>query len=135
MTLWGAKGLTADFVYIVGLCDEALPGPYDRDATGLDEGDHEQEQLRLLYVSLTRAKKALVLSRPSKIRRGEVPAIGLVGRSRGSRYYQALQQCRFFDQVDPEVLPTSVPGEGWPGIRIDELPDEASSGGVGRPPD
>lgn len=26
VTLWGAKGLTADYVYVVGLVDEALPG-------------------------------------------------------------------------------------------------------------
>lgn len=124
VTLWGAKGLTADFVYIVGLCDEALPGPYDRDSTGLDEGDHQQEQLRLLYVSLTRAKKALTVSRPTKIKRGEVPALGLIRRSKGSQYYQDLQQCRFFDQVAPEMLPTSVRGEEWAGIRTDVLPSD-----------
>lgn len=124
VTLWGAKGLTADFVYIIGLCDEALPGPCDRDSTGLEEGDHEQEQLRLLYVSLTRAKKALILSRPMKIRRGEVPALGLIRRPRGTRFYQNLQQCRFFDQVSSEMLPVSEAGEDWSGIRIDELPDD-----------
>src|SRR5262249_33836116 len=50
VTLWGAKGLTADFVYLAGLCDEALPGPFDEDSTGLTEDEHELEQLRLLYV-------------------------------------------------------------------------------------
>ena len=124
VTLWGAKGLTADFVYIIGLCDEALPGPYDKDSTGLVEGDHYKEQLRLLYVSLTRAKKAMVLSRPAKIRRGEVPALGLTRRSNGSAYYQELQQCRFFDQIAPEMLPHSVRGEDWKGIHAKCLPDE-----------
>src|ERR1035437_9846782 len=47
VTLWGAKGLTADFVYIAGLSDEALPGPYHEDSTGLTEEEHEREQLRL----------------------------------------------------------------------------------------
>ena len=124
VTLWGAKGLTADFVYIVGLCDEALPGPYDRDATGLEEGDHLQEQLRLLYVSLTRAKKTLVISRPAKIKRGKVPALGLKRRAGGSRYYQSLQQCRFFDQLAPDSLPASVKGDDWDGIQLEALPDE-----------
>jgi hypothetical protein len=25
-TLWGAKGVTADHVYIIALCEEAIPG-------------------------------------------------------------------------------------------------------------
>jgi superfamily I DNA/RNA helicase len=77
VTLWGREGLTADFVYIIGLCDEALPGRFDADSTGLTEGEYKREQLRLLYVSLTRAKQGLVISRPTKIRRGEVPGLGL----------------------------------------------------------
>jgi len=56
VTLWGAKGLTADFVYIVGLCDEALPGPHDEDESDLTAGEHNLEQQRLLYVSLTRGE-------------------------------------------------------------------------------
>jgi ATP-dependent DNA helicase UvrD/PcrA len=119
VTLWGAKGLTADFVYIVGLCDEALPGPYDRESTGLTEGEHQMEQLRLLYVSLTRAKKAVVISRPAKIRRGEVPALGLIRRTDGNRYWQYLRQCRFFSDVAPTVLPASIDGREWEGIEID----------------
>jgi DNA helicase-2/ATP-dependent DNA helicase PcrA len=124
VTLWGAKGLTADFVYLVGMCDEALPGPYDPESTGLTEGDHLQEQLRLLYVSLTRAKKALVLSRPKKIKRGEVAALGLRRRQQGTPYYQELQQCRFLDQLAPNTLPVSAKGENWPGVDLDALPDE-----------
>jgi superfamily I DNA/RNA helicase len=120
VTLWGAKGLTADFVYIVGLCDEALPGPYDRESTGLTEGEHEMEQLRLLYVSLTRARKAVVISRPAKIRRGEVPALGLIRRSDGNRFWQYLRQCRFFSLVSAGVLPASIDGEDWEGIQIEE---------------
>jgi superfamily I DNA/RNA helicase len=117
VTLWGAKGLTADFVYLVGLCDEALPGRYDPNATGLSAEEHELEQLRLLYVSLTRAKKALVISRPTRLRRGEVPALGLAVRP-GYGYYQDLLPCRFFEDVPPEHLPRSVSGDDWDGLDL-----------------
>jgi ATP-dependent exoDNAse (exonuclease V) beta subunit len=90
----------------------------------LEEGDHLQEQLRLLYVSLTRAKKALVLSRPAKIKRGKVAALGLQQRGAGTKYYQALRQCRFFDQLAHDSLPISVKGADWEGIQIEALPDE-----------
>lgn len=121
VTLWGAKGLTADFVYIIGLCDEALPGPYDLQATGLSEAEHDREQLRLLYVSLTRAKTALVLSRALKIRHGEVLALGLTRRAAGDRYRQDLRQCRFFSAFSPTVLPASVDGRNWDGIQLGDL--------------
>ena len=38
VTLWGAKGLTADFVYIIGLVDEALPRPVRRRLNRPDRG-------------------------------------------------------------------------------------------------
>jgi hypothetical protein len=116
VTLWGAKGLTADFVYIIGLCDEALPGPYDPNSSGLDEGEHRLEQLRLLYVSLTRAKRVLVLSQPTKIRRGEVPALGLSRLSDGNAWWQYLHRCRFFDDLSRAALPDSVDREVWEGV-------------------
>jgi DNA helicase-2/ATP-dependent DNA helicase PcrA len=118
VTLWGAKGLTADFAYIVGLCDEAVPGPHDEDATGLTAGEHDLEQQRLLYVSLTRAKRALVISRPTKIKRGEVPALGLE-RHRGTNpWWQDLHLCRFLKNLPREALPKSVPGEDWQGLNF-----------------
>lgn len=53
-TMHGAKGLTAETVYVLQAEDEVLPG----DASG-----HEfDEALRPLYVSLTRAKERLVVS-------------------------------------------------------------------------
>ena len=121
VTMWGAKGLTADFVYITGLCDEALPGPYDTESTGLTAGEYELEQLRLLYVSLTRAKKALVVSRPLKIKRGQVKPLHLSVRSAGSRFWQDLAQCRFFADIPAGHLPNSAPGESWLGNDLSVL--------------
>lgn len=55
-TMHGAKGLGADVVYVLQCEDEYLPGG---DATSLPD---EAEMRRLLYVSITRAKKSLYLS-------------------------------------------------------------------------
>lgn len=52
-TMHGAKGLTADTVFVLQAEDEVIPG----DATGA----YLDEARRLLYVSLTRARKKLVI--------------------------------------------------------------------------
>ena len=116
VTLWGAKGLTADWVWLVGLCDEALPGPHDEDVSGLSRSEHLAEQRRLLYVSLTRARKSLVISRATKIRRGMVLALGLKQARSGSRYWQDLEPCQFFGDVPRAAIPASMAGSIWGGI-------------------
>ena len=118
VTLWGAKGLNAHYVYILGLCDEALPGRHKPDSTGLEPGEHLDEQRRLLYVSLTRAKKALVLSRPTTIKRGSVAALGLTRTNHGNSFRQTLWPTRFIDELPSGVLPDSVSSEQWAGIKI-----------------
>ncbi len=120
VTLWGAKGLTADFVYVTGLVDEALPGPHDPESTGLTEGDHLGEQTRLLYVSLTRARNCLVLSRPQSIARGKARALRL-SPSTGKfqvGFRQNLQICRFLRDVPQSVLPNSEEWPDWGGIQF-----------------
>jgi superfamily I DNA/RNA helicase len=119
VTLWGAKGLTADYVYVAGLVDEALPGPHDPDSTALTPAQHLAEQRRLLYVSLTRAKKALVISRSKKIKWGDAPGLGLSSGT-GGGYWQTLHRTRFFDALPSGVLPTAIDGTNWDGIDVDE---------------
>jgi superfamily I DNA/RNA helicase len=116
VTLWGAKGLTADYVYIGGLVDEALPGPHDEDSSGLTPAEHQDEQRRLLYVSLTRAKHGLVISKPTKIRVGQIAALGLLRTTKRNMYWQYLSDCRFLANVSPANLPASQDGTAWPGI-------------------
>ena len=55
-TLWGAKGVTAEHVYILGACKEALPGQR-RDEYPGTEADYVAEQRRLFYVSMARTKR------------------------------------------------------------------------------
>lgn len=57
MTMHGAKGLQADVVFIPGLEDEILPGPRRTPVAGL-----VLEGARLLYVSMTRARCALIVT-------------------------------------------------------------------------
>lgn len=57
MTMHGAKGLSAKVVFIPGLEEEILPGPWRRPYPGL-----VLEAARLLYVSITRARAACILS-------------------------------------------------------------------------
>ena len=57
MTMHGAKGLSAQIVFIPGLEGEIFPGPHRKTRTGLVE-----EAARMLYVSITRARVAYIAS-------------------------------------------------------------------------
>ncbi len=57
MSMHGAKGLSAGVVFIPGLEDGLLPGPH-----AARSGGGVYESARLLYVALTRAKAACILS-------------------------------------------------------------------------
>jgi DNA helicase II / ATP-dependent DNA helicase PcrA len=72
LTIHSAKGLEFEFVFIVGLVDQRFPSRSHKDTIEipeklikdiLPEGDfHLQEERRLFYVALTRAKTHLYLS-------------------------------------------------------------------------
>ncbi|MBX3194616.1 MAG: ATP-dependent helicase [Microbacteriaceae bacterium] len=64
-TLHSAKGLEWDVVHIAGLSEGLLPISYARDAAGLDE------ERRLLYVGITRARRRLRLSWARRGLRGQ----------------------------------------------------------------
>lgn len=61
MTMHGSKGLSARVVFIPGLEEEIFPGPWRQPYAGL-----VLEAARLLYVSITRARAACVLSYASR---------------------------------------------------------------------
>lgn len=57
MTLHGAKGLEFDHVFIVGLEEKLIPH-----SRAVDNPDDVEEERRLLYVGMTRARRHLTLS-------------------------------------------------------------------------
>ena len=59
MTLYGAKGLEADIIFLIGMADEM----FDRD----QDGRYDPEDGRLVYVAVTRARDILVISRPKQM--------------------------------------------------------------------
>ncbi len=57
MTIHLAKGLEFDHVYIAGVCEGLLPH-----AKSMEEDERLEEERRLMYVAMTRAKKSLAIS-------------------------------------------------------------------------
>lgn len=102
--------MTADHVYVLGLCKEAIPGNR-RDEYPGTENEHFEEERRLFYVSLTREKCTLVLSRPNKIRTNEAAQIG-VRVSKSRLIYSSLEVSPFFLDI-LEFLPRGVSGDTW----------------------
>ena len=93
MTLHAAKGLEFRFVFIVG-CEEGTL-PHDG---ALDEGRVDEER-RLMYVGITRAKEMLTLSWSSKTKR-----YGEVHSNQPSRFLHELpQEDLHWQGKDPEA--------------------------------
>ncbi len=110
-TLWGAKGVTAEHVYILGVCEEGIPGERREEYPGT-EADYIEEQRRLFYVSITRSKQTLVISRAARIRTGEAQRLGLsVGNG---RFWSTLRMSPFLRDI-MNLLPDAVPGDQWGG--------------------
>jgi superfamily I DNA/RNA helicase len=111
-TLWGAKGVTAEHVYILGVCREALPGQRRDEYPGTDAEYHD-EQRRLFYVSITRAKKTLVISRALRVGRGAAKQLGLTVTT-GNKYWADLGMSPFLRDI-MGILPPAVQGASWIG--------------------
>ena len=98
MTLHSAKGLEFPIVYLAGMEEELFPSYLSANA---DEEDPDalEEERRLMYVGITRAKKELILTcARSRMVRGE------------TRYHQVS---RFVKEIPGELLdraPLSSPG-------------------------
>lgn len=104
MTLHSAKGLEADRVIVMTLADQIVPGH----ATG----DEREEQRRLLYVAVTRAKDELIVSwprrmsyadsKPNRVRIDDVRTIG------GERVNVLTRS-----HLLPGSLPPPIAGSEW----------------------
>ena len=110
-TMWGAKGVTAEHVYLLGTCDEAIPGRRRDEYPGTEE-DYLEEQRRLFYVSITRSKKTLVISRATSAATGEAMRMGLAVEA--NVYRVDLQMSRFLRDIIKQ-LPNALDGGDWKG--------------------
>jgi DNA helicase-2/ATP-dependent DNA helicase PcrA len=89
MTVHGAKGLEFPVVFVVGLEEELFP----MGGRNGEEADFEEER-RLFYVAITRAKRELYFSHAKQ-------------RSRfGER--KSMKRSRFLDEVDSAVVRTEA---------------------------
>ncbi|WP_209125426.1 ATP-dependent helicase [Alkalihalobacillus sp. BA299] len=70
MTIHRSKGLEFNHVYIIGAVDGGLPHDYALDSWRDGNDEPMEEERRLMYVAMTRAKEALYISVPS-MRRGK----------------------------------------------------------------
>lgn len=121
LTIHAAKGLEFKYVFIVALVDKRFPSINRRDPIELPdelvkeqipEGDiHLQEERRLMYVAMTRAKEGLFLTRacdyggklkkkPSKF----IHELGLVGKEIVTAKASAQTPARFSSSQEEAVL-------------------------------
>jgi DNA helicase-2/ATP-dependent DNA helicase PcrA len=93
-TIHSAKGLEWDAVFVMGVADGHLPISYSYQSE-----DDQEEERRLLYVSITRAKQELFLTMCHEGYRG-----GITTFSRLSRFLDSPQVLRFMDITGREQI-------------------------------
>ncbi|HKV40017.1 MAG TPA: 3'-5' exonuclease, partial [Blastocatellia bacterium] len=112
MTMHSAKGLEFPIVFIAGMEDGLFPH-----SRATDNEDELEEERRICYVAITRAKKNLYLTHAMKrwTFGQESPAI----------------PSRFLNEVPRELIDDLSPGPSW--FKFRELPDDsyARAGGSG----
>jgi DNA helicase-2/ATP-dependent DNA helicase PcrA len=86
-TIHQAKGLEFDVVFVIMLCDGLFPS-----ARSLDTEDGEEEERRLLYVAITRARNELYLSYP------------LIRSTPGNTGDVIQQPSRFLSEIPKELI-------------------------------
>jgi DNA helicase-2/ATP-dependent DNA helicase PcrA len=135
LTVHKAKGLEFPVVFMTGLIDGRFPARSRREPLGLPtelvheilpEGDaHVQEERRLFYVGMTRARDELVLSHASdyggrRVRRVsqfvlealDLPAVAAAGAAADAAAHAPLERLAAFEPKAEPVEPGREPVEG-----------------------
>lgn len=87
-TIHQAKGLEFDAVFVIMLCDGLFPS-----SRSIESGEGEEEERRLFYVAITRAKNELYLSYP------------LIRSGFGNSAADSIQRpSRFLDEIPGDLL-------------------------------
>jgi superfamily I DNA/RNA helicase len=110
MSLHKSKGLTSRVTIIVG-CIHGLIPFVDDDLPPAKLPAHIQEQRRLFYVALTRAKEILVLSSVASVPRQMAHKIGAIVRGGNAQNGNTIA-CQFVQELGPQALPAQL-GTTW----------------------
>jgi len=106
MTLHSAKGLEFDAVFLAGLEEGVLP--HNR---SIDTNAEIEEERRLFYVGITRAKRSLTLSR------------AIYRRSYGSEGMRASLPSRFLGEIPIDLIEAAAGSQSEPGEKRRYEPD------------
>ncbi|GIX50454.1 MAG: hypothetical protein KatS3mg132_648 [Limisphaera sp.] len=88
-TVHQAKGLEFDVVFVIMLCEGMFPS-----ARSLEDEEGEEEERRLFYVAVTRARNELYLTFP------------LLHRARGPQAGPLQEPSRFLREIPPQLVET-----------------------------
>lgn len=102
MTMHSAKGLEFNNVYIVGVEEELFPA-----RMAIESAEEMEEERRLFYVAITRARKRLYISHAQNRYRWGTPVM--------------CQPSRFLRDIDPKFL--EMPEEPAPKMVTKDYPD------------
>src|ERR1700733_3269387 len=106
MTLHSAKGLEFDAVYLAGLEEGVLPH-----SRSIDTPAEIEEERRLFYVGMTRAKRTLAVTR------------AVYRRSYGEDRLRASLPSRFLAEIPRELIETAAGSQAEPGESLRYEPD------------
>jgi DNA helicase-2/ATP-dependent DNA helicase PcrA len=112
MTLHSAKGLEFDAVFLAGLEEGLLPH-----SRSFNTNAEMEEERRLFYVGMTRAKKSLVLSR------------AIYRRTYGEDRMRASMPSRFVAEIPPDAIEAAAGSQSEPGETRRYEPDPEYSDG------
>lgn len=117
MTLHNAKGLEFDCIIITGLEEGLFPH-----VNSLDNDDSLEEERRLFYVGMTRARKRLVCSYANMRRR-----MGVIEGGRPSRFLFELPENCLEESVEVDALQSRsegplFAGSGYGGASFSDFP-------------